>query len=367
MPNYLYYTPDLSDCHPDEVTDWASAFLEGLEPDADAPDDGSSAESGPSSNTGITITSAVYLDWLAFTIPGDVVGRLAPDYAIDDIMSMIALHAVTVEVLSSGLLGYSHSLRLDGQSGARVGFGGQAGTIYVSLSSDALAYYVNQGLDWRGWLIYLRDLGVKFTRCDFAFDDHDGVITLDRVRDSLGVQGDVRLSRATSVHGGAFVGRGDDWTVYLGARTSQRFIRIYNKAAERYVVGPWVRVELEVKGFACQACMLTWINSEFSVEFLIGYLRSTCDFRVPSDDKNVSRWRLTDWWARFCRGCTLVRVSVAAVVRTVATVRAWAEKSLGGVLGVLAAQYGFDYVRKLARVGLGNLSPRNMALLRVGA
>jgi hypothetical protein len=37
-------------------------------------------------------------------------------------------------------------------------------------------------------------------------------------------------------------------TVYLGSRSSGRFVRVYDKAGQVGVPGPWVRVELELKG-----------------------------------------------------------------------------------------------------------------------
>lgn len=366
MQTYTDYTP--SPDYPQEVLDWAYTFLDGLDPDpVPAAVDGQVA---PSSNTGISLTSSeassVFLDWVAFTVPADVVTACAPDYAIEDVASLTGLGSVTVELLPRGWLGYSHCLCVDGLPGARIGFGGQRGTVYVSLSSGALGWYVARGLDWRGWLKYLHDLGVKFTRCDFAFDDHAGLVTLERVRECLDRGGDVRVSRMTRAVGGAFIGRGDDWTVYLGGRSSQRLVRIYNKAAEQGLPVSWVRVEIEVKGDAAAACMGAWILADFSVRFLLGYLRSTVDFRDPgSGGVNSSRWPMCDWWRQFVQACGIVRVVVAKMVHTVATIRAWYERCMTGVTGLMAAQYGFDYVRKVASRGMGNLSPYHFSLLRV--
>lgn len=39
-------------------------------------------------------------------------------------------------------------------------------------------------------------------------------------------------------------------TVYLGSRSSDRFVRVYDKAGQLGLPGPWVRVELELKGDA---------------------------------------------------------------------------------------------------------------------
>jgi len=41
-------------------------------------------------------------------------------------------------------------------------------------------------------------------------------------------------------------------TVYAGARTSERFLRVYDKAAEQGIEGHWTRIELELKGRAAK-------------------------------------------------------------------------------------------------------------------
>lgn len=85
-------------------------------------------------------------------------------------------------------------------------------------------------------------MGANITRIDIAIDDylfHD----LKWIKESL--DRDYATTRARDWN--LIEGRKGS-TLYVGSRTSEKFLRIYDKAAEQGTDGNWYRIELECKG-----------------------------------------------------------------------------------------------------------------------
>lgn len=109
--------------------------------------------------------------------------------------------------------------------------------VHVSWSGTAL-----QTVNPRAVLRNALAMGANITRIDIAIDAYRPLLL-----------GSMKL----------WLDRGDaetrarDWnliqgrkgtTLYVGSRTSEKFLRIYDKAAEQGTDGPWYRIELECKG-----------------------------------------------------------------------------------------------------------------------
>lgn len=65
-------------------------------------------------------------------------------------------------------------------------------------------------------------------------------------------------------------------TLYVGSRTSEKFLRIYDKAAEQGIDGPWFRIELECKGDSARG-IAQHVDSEGYVYFG-DIIKGFCDF-----------------------------------------------------------------------------------------
>lgn len=122
--------------------------------------------------------------------------------------------------------------------------------LLVTLTGAECARATAEGVDLAGVLKHvLEGVSGRFTRLDFALDVYTpGADPMDvkrawdagQVRTAARTCGDVGMTGP----GGVDLGR----TVYLGSRTSERVLRVYDKARLEGVEGVWVRVELECKG-----------------------------------------------------------------------------------------------------------------------
>ena len=116
--------------------------------------------------------------------------------------------------------------------------------VHVIMSGSTLAYYIKSGKAVLAILEKFVTNHAKVTRLDLALDLID--CPIDAVAFYNACQSGRRkgvaqtFSMVQSGSGGC--------TVYVGSRQSERFVRLYNKAAESQVNATWWRLELECKG-----------------------------------------------------------------------------------------------------------------------
>lgn len=103
-------------------------------------------------------------------------------------------------------------------------------------------------------LLFVRETGLHVSRFDIALDIRDN-IDFDVAKKILGKSG--RWSTAA--------GGGRVETLYSGKRSSARFFRLYDKAAEQGVAPPWWRVELEAKNRAAGAYFDAYLDDAVQV------------------------------------------------------------------------------------------------------
>ncbi|HEY9758947.1 MAG TPA: replication initiation factor domain-containing protein [Oculatellaceae cyanobacterium] len=118
--------------------------------------------------------------------------------------------------------------------------------VYFSFSGQCLRWYETKSLGWHELMFMIGKYGGRTSRVDLAFD----------VRGSRVSFPDFGLPKLLPN-----VGRGRNpkwlpvgndevgWTVYVGSRASEKYLRVYDKAKERGdYVGDYIRIELETKG-----------------------------------------------------------------------------------------------------------------------
>lgn len=117
----------------------------------------------------------------------------------------------------------------------------------------------------------------RFTRADIALDLRDTGITVSQFvrwrEQSLIGYGYRYHERIQSS------GRGD--TLYLGARASERRLRVYNKAAQLGEDGDWIRVEAQFRGMWAQQFGDYLLQDD--AEAMSGAIRAAMGGYVPPD------------------------------------------------------------------------------------
>ena len=163
--------------------------------------------------------------------------------------------------------------------------------VWVEMSGQGCrAFESFSAVGWERLFLFIRDNGLKITRLDVAYDDHTGILPMNRI-----VQDTQR---------GFFISRSEYWEIVLSSKGStvqignpqcKVLIRIYDKAAERKCEPGthWIRCEIQLRDDrAAQFTKIPLPIGEAFAGVLLNYLR----YVESSDDANKWRWPMTDYW-----------------------------------------------------------------------
>ncbi len=307
------------------------------------------------------------IDWLAVTVWGvdvDQVARLVSDAfhfgkqaGIEEWRSVggARFYGQRHEYLGATLL--SEYLSRGAEDNAHVVMPGEACAVGV----DALLQLLTRLRMWSARCAVARlDLavdGVPFTPSDAYRAVRAGQVVswVKRGRDGM-------VSHAWHASNGDREGT----TLYIGQRSSQRFMRIYDRR------GP-TRVELETKDAYASAVARELVERRGDdlelARFVVGCLREFCDFGVQDGAHGSRDAELLPWWHAFVG--EVERVGKLVVDRREAvsvdrTLR-WVDRAVVPSLAMIVTCYGEAGEQLLAdwiESAKPRLSPRHLAAIR---
>jgi hypothetical protein len=121
-----------------------------------------------------------------------------------------------------------------------------------------------------------RLLTLRVSRLDIALDIDSDVYELaaQPVRDET--------LHTTARHWSEIISGRGGRTVYIGSRTSERFMRVYDKQAEAGLAQPCTRFELELKGDTAKRCARQLLASNSKAEVICAWLADYAAFDFPA-------------------------------------------------------------------------------------
>lgn len=153
--------------------------------------------------------------------------------------------------------------------------------VLVTYSGSALRWYAEQSLAWPQIMMHHAAKNDVAVRVDAAIDVHNsGIKIFDLYSKAMAGKvthlGVKKLSIVLSGEDGA--------TFYVGSRQSELMARLYNKAAERGILGDWLRFELEIKhGKAVEfARRIALLDPYHAGEWTKRVLRDLIDYDIPA-------------------------------------------------------------------------------------
>ncbi|MBD5394350.1 MAG: replication initiation factor domain-containing protein [Lachnospiraceae bacterium] len=197
------------------------------------------------------------------------------------------------------------------------------------------------------FLHYLYDF-VKFSRIDLAIDDIgcnyysvNDVFDICRTRRLVS-----RFKGYEFTTGEKFADGVSGNTLYVGKRSSDCFLRIYDKRLEQKekigddVGYDWVRWELELKHNRAQKAVDSLLSGVGLGELSIGILSNY--FRVIiCDDSNTTRCSLDPVWKKFVEGVSKIRLFCKEIEKTLDRKKQWIKKQvLPSIAAVCASEHG---------------------------
>ena len=199
---------------------------------------------------------------------------------------------------------------------------------------------------------YFKDLSFSSTRIDIAMDTTDASVSAEVVEKLINLNSFVCRGRRAGINDSWDTekpqSRGVEETVYLGSRSSSRFFRCYNKAADIFrktgrKIPHLTRFELECKGDATQK--VVELVAQKGIYCIPALFAGWVDFKDPTDEtERVKRRRRVDWWERLVGGQRPIALGLQREVTTPEQSLRWIKEQAAKTL-FLAHQHGlFDEI-----------------------
>jgi hypothetical protein len=279
------------------------------------------------------------------------------------------------------------------------GFASERGRAYLTITGQGCRELEGDGvvLNWQELAGELWARAFDCSRFDVAYDDRAGVLpfaTLKRrVEAAAKSWGDRSFTTRAQVVGGQWsggAGRPFGYTLNVGARGSETFVRFYDKAAQMKAVhdedvdGQWTRCELEFRRDRANAALLAFAGMRMptvaealagesgpvllevsGAAAIAGVLRGHLEFKRLGTHSRLENCRVAPWWAVFLAGCEKARLVVRPVVRSVERSLKWIGKQVAVSLGLVLAADGFGVrtLHALARYGQTRFLKKHQEIL----
>lgn len=215
------------------------------------------------------------------------------------------------------------------------------GTCLV-LSGNACRQLESLGFEWINFLTKIITLGGKFTRLDLAIDDYHGFLDIKTMKHHIDYK--FVTSRFNRTHYHEQVDISGDKTgemLSLGSRTSNIYIRFYNKKLEQKIqsdsIPVWNRYEIELKrDQANTAANILINNEEDGITLVRKILANYINFKdLNSTHKNKSRWKNAIWWDEFLQNCKGLSLAKPLQQTSLLQKIVWVQKAMSSTLKML--------------------------------
>lgn len=227
----------------------------------------------------------LHIDWLSITIP--VVHKKQID-AIGDMerwqKSQCLIYTCDDSKWRTSVPKYGYTAAYTSARGTIAMYGSQSMGIHIVYSGQSLQALEQAGYGAERLIKNAHSHNAKATRVDIALDIYDGRASVSSFANALKLGDAVTSSKTWRNLENAEGGQ----TCYIGSRSSERMVRVYDKKAERAAalveVGSsnWIRIELEAKGDRAKDFMNACRDNDI-VDVMRSHLRAAIEFPTISD------------------------------------------------------------------------------------
>lgn len=197
----------------------------------------------------------------------------------------------------------------------------------------------------RGFLLWCDSnlFGLRCSRIDLAVDDYTRMLRLEDIQSACEEGNYTGFKKSKSIknygekHGG--------WTVNLGERTSEKYVRIYDKFAESKGEIDSVRFEVEYSGELSNKLFSLVLKFPFDEQeyqhHIIDYALGCVSF-IDKIDKNIDRNEMLDWWKAFIEFTKSepCRVVSRRIKTDIINKKQWVRRAVSKTLSLLCDALG---------------------------
>ena len=229
----------------------------------------------------------ILVDYLTVSIPYN-------NISFDDLKRLCHLDGQELKEISS-YLGYgtclffnSIKLHTDGLKGYHI--------IDMSgVGCRTLETLSNMKLNWIEFItVLVADYEGHISRIDIAGDDKEELLSMKTMFDSVKNKKYICLSKKEIRI------QGDEENIIFGSSSSDRRLRIYNKALERKTEGHWIRAEFQLRDDAAMSFYYNMMMYQDIGRVYRGMLHDYLRFTTkPNNSNHTERLTTCKWWLKF--------------------------------------------------------------------
>lgn len=311
-------------------------------------------------NHPISDKNFILIDWITFT---------TTIWSVDDIKMFLGLSDQSWDVRDHGFHGYRAAHVFNGVTimfDAPLNENGEdvMGVCVEASGQGCRTLETFGGLDWLVFLSFLMDDVNEFhiTRLDLAFDDHTGILDKLRLKVDTDEHNYRSKFRTWEIRYG---NRG--FSIYHGSRQSLALIRIYDKAAERGLLDGthWIRVEIQLRDENASGAIRAYLEKQDIGAVYGGFLATYLSYLEESDDSNISRWPVADYWTELIQDAERIHVAAKpGVDYNIFRMESFIRDTAGGALDTWIKIFGLESLPALLKQRLGKRrNPKHQLLL----
>lgn len=294
----------------------------------------------------------IIVDWLQFT--------LLDDLGLDTVLNILSQKKDDFEALEKGGLGYKRQIY---NNNIRVYYEGMKGMgICASISGKGCRYMEAQGTNlWRLIFRLARSAKINITRIDLALDT--SIKLIDKVRQSVDKKKYISKSRNISYICKSLENSTRTETIYIGSRSSELMIRLYDKAVEQKLDGiDWERWEIVLKKKKIKE-VIPHLEENIGQTFrdiLYTYFRP-----LQTVDSNKSRSKVCKWYLDFLGSVQKISLYSDPKEKTIEDKWLWLEKQVAPTMALLSEAFeNTDFLGRLAESNYYRIKEKDLQLVR---
>lgn len=299
------------------------------------------------------IEERIIVDWLAVTCKSET--------PLQDLLSVFNLNIFDFTELQKGALGYTRQAVFNK---IKILFEGKEDMgAHLIISGQACRYLEAKGFNlFHSAFAIAEQENFKMTRLDIALDTSEDILSkvVESIEQGLYVSKSRKVSLYKTSENGQVLKTG---TVYIGSRSSNLYIRIYDKALEQKREDiPWFRVEFELKKeYIIKALKLFRENISQAFFNILGSYFRPLTYRAS----NVTRSPTAKYWEEFCKLREKVSLYSAPAQSEISDKLDWVMTQCAGTLGLLSLAFdNTQWLEAVAERGKEKLKPSDLEILQ---
>ena len=323
----------------------------------------------PYSNTGVQRTkekNEIICDWLEYTGLTDLVDVDKEKEKIKD----WGFNIKKMKALETGLFGYKNRLFFNGQS---ILYNGNYGMrVHFIMSGKGVRHYETEHDTSKliKTLVYDEE-NINFSRIDLAMDIKDESIDFKTMLEYLYANNVVTRFKQYKYIAEKEISEDSQVTtgesIYFGSKSSDLFIRIYDKAKEQdNFDANWIRIEIVYKRERANTLALYIADEKKSIGYIFSAtLNNYIRFVNPTADTNKRRWPMASWWQDILETSKSISLSMKPEEIDIDKLENWVNKQVAPSLAVIKEYYQGD-MQKIEEIiinGTERINPKYQRLL----